>query len=66
MAYACVEQKARRVLQKNGYQLHKSRAKRWSYDNQLGYMIVNGRTNLIVCGNRYDMTLNDVVNFSAS
>lgn len=66
MAYAYDEQKARRVLQKNGYQLHKSKAKSWSYDNQLGYMIVDGRTNFVVCGNRYDMTLEDVVHFSAS
>ena len=63
MTHGNAEKKARHILQQNGYQLHKSRAKNWSYDNQLGYMIVDVRTNFVVCGSRYDMTLADVMDF---
>ncbi len=63
MSPKAIEQRNRRVLQKNGYILHKSRARNWSIDNQLGYMIVDGNTNLIIYGNRFDLTLDDVTEF---
>ena len=63
MSEKTIEQRNRRALKKNGYILRKSRAKNWSIDNQLGYMIVDARTNLAIRGNRFDLTLDDVTEF---
>lgn len=63
MSEKTIEQRNRRALKKNGYILHKSRAKNWSIDNQLGYMIVDASTNLVIRGNRFDLTLDDVTEF---
>ena len=54
------EQKFRRALRKNGYALHKSRAKNMSLDNMLGYMITDYFANFVVAGSRYDLSLDDV------
>lgn len=56
------EQQLRRALNKKGYSLHKSR-KRININNLGGYMIVNVYTNCVVAGSRYDMTLDDVINW---
>lgn len=58
-----LEQKLRRALTKEGYQLRKSRARNWSSDNQQGYMIVNPYYNVIVAGSQYDLSLQDVLAF---
>ncbi len=58
-----VEQKARRALRKDGYRLCKSRAKNMSLDNMLGYMILDASTNFVVAGSRYELTLEDVMDF---
>jgi len=59
-----LEQKLRRTLTKQGYQLKKSRARNWSYNNFLGYMIVNPYDNTIECGERFDLSLEDVARFA--
>lgn len=56
------ENKARRKLAKEGYSLHKSRA-RLSIDNLGGYMISNDNDNTIVAGEKYDLSIEDVEKF---
>jgi N-dimethylarginine dimethylaminohydrolase len=57
------ENKLRRKLSKQGYQLRKSRAA-FSGDNFGEYMIVGANTNAVVAGARFDMTLDDVEEFA--
>lgn len=57
------EQQLRRALAKKGYQLRKSRARNWSVDNQLGYMIVYPYYGIAVSGTRFDLTITDVERF---
>ena len=59
-----IEKRVRRNLLRQGYQLHKSRARNWSYDNQCGYMIVDPIYNFVVAGPRFDLTLQDVIDFA--
>ena len=63
MLQSSIEQKARRALRKEGYQLRKSRARNMSLDNFLGYMIVDISTNCIVAGSHYELSLEDVMDF---
>ena len=59
-----LKRKAQKALQDMGYAMHKSRAKNWSINNQLGYMIVNVRENSVVRGSDYDLSLDDVLDFA--
>ena len=54
------EQQLRRTLKKFGYALRKSRKQNWGYDNQCGFMIIDIRTNGVVGGMRFDLSLDDV------
>lgn len=56
------EMRLRRALNKHGYALHKSR-KSTGIDNLGGYMIVDLSTNACVGGSRYDLTLDDVLDW---
>ena len=59
-----LERKLRYELAKQGYGLHKSRARNWSYYNQLGYMIYDLNTGFVVLQSFYfDLTLEDVQDF---
>lgn len=60
-----LERKLRRDLSGLGYRLCKSRARNWSLDNQLGYMIIWVEYNSVVLGSRFDLTLDDVQDFIA-
>jgi len=46
-----------------GLSLHKSRVRRWSIDNHQEYMIANPSQNMVVCGERYELDLDDVEKF---
>ena len=48
------------TLNEMGYSLIKSTARKWSYDNQCGYMIRNDANNTCVAGNRFELSLEDV------
>lgn len=61
MSVNSLERKLRRDLSKQGYRLCKSRARNWSLDNQLGYMII--MDGCVVLGSRFDLTLEDVQDF---
>ena len=53
-----LENKLRRALTKQGYQLHKSRGRNGSINDRLGYMITCD--GIVECGERFDLTLKDV------
>lgn len=51
---------ARRYAARLGLELHKSKCRLWSVDNQLGYRIVDPYRNTIIHGERYELTLEGV------
>ena len=57
------KQQLQETLQNMGYSLIKSTARKWSYDNQLGYMIIDISNNACIAGNRFDLSLEDVKAF---
>ena len=63
MADRNAERRLRRALDGAGYALRKSRSRSWSYDDQLGYMIVDLSTNCVVWGGRFDCDIDDVAEF---
>jgi hypothetical protein len=54
------EARLRRLAERNGLALRKSRARTWRLDDQCGYMLVNEYRNVVVCGHRFDLTLDEV------
>jgi len=58
-----IEAKAKRDLNKIGLGLKKSRKKIFDYNNQGGYMIIDNKINAVVHGGRYELNLNDVLDF---
>lgn len=59
------ENRVRRQLAKQGYRLHKSRARGVHFDNRGGYMIIDACCNYIVAGEKCDLSLEDVERFAA-
>jgi hypothetical protein len=59
MAGQIVESTVRRHAKKAGYIVRKTRWRKDSCDNHGEYMLVNDR-NLVVLGDRYDATLEDI------
>ena len=53
----------RKMAKRWGYLLYKSSAKRWSIENQRGYMIIDVLFNAITAGSRFDLKLDDVAAF---
>ena len=53
----------RKILQENGYRLIKSRKRKWTIDDQCGYMIVRDDYNAVAAGGQYDLSLEDVQAF---
>lgn len=50
----------RRQAKRLGLALAKSRAKKWSIDNQCGYMIIDLVRNFVIFGEKWNLTLDDV------
>jgi len=50
---------SRRRADRLGLMLKKSRGKRWSVDNQLGYMLVDFN-NFIEAGEKFDLTIEQI------
>ena len=50
----------RRQAKRLGLCLRKSRARKWSLDNQGGYMITDIYTNFVIWGERYNLSIADV------
>lgn len=57
---AAREARLRRLARGQGYALHRSRWHRGSIDNYGEFRVVDRDRNLIVAGERFDMTLDDV------
>ena len=54
------ENRARRQAERLGVIVKKSHGKLWNIDNQLGYMIVDGKLNAVLQGEKYNMTIEEV------
>jgi hypothetical protein len=55
------ENRARRLARRYGYVLRKSRArKHWTVDNQGRFVVVHANRNLVVLGERFDASLDDI------
>lgn len=63
VAEKALESKLRRALYKDGFTLVKSRKRNISINDYGGYMIADGLNNTVVCGERFDLTLEDVRSF---
>ena len=63
LEFSKLEAKLRRQLSKLGYRLQKSRVKQIHGDNLGGYRILDIQTNVVVLGARFELSLDDVVNF---
>lgn len=50
----------RRQASRLGLCLKKSKAKKWSIDNQCGYMILDADTSFILWGDRYQLEIDEV------
>jgi hypothetical protein len=57
------EARARRAAQRSGLVARKSRWRLNTIDNHGGFMVVDPFNNLIVAGERYDLSARDVVEF---
>ena len=61
------ENRVRRLARQHGYVLRKSRArKHWTVDNQGRFMVIEARRNLVVLGERFDASLDDIDLFFSS
>lgn len=54
------ENRLRRQAKRLGLAIVKSRGKKWSINNQLGYMIIDPSVNGVVAGANYDLSFEDV------
>lgn len=50
----------RRQAKRLGLHLKKSRAKKWSYDDQCKYQIIDPYYNFIKWGEKFDLSIDDV------
>jgi hypothetical protein len=57
------EARARRAARRVGLIAKKSRARRGTVDNFGGFMLVDGFTNTIVLGERFDLDPDDVIEY---
>jgi len=53
------DNRLRRMAEKNGYRILKSRSRRWRFNNQGMYMLVDVSTNGAVIGWNYDADLDE-------
>jgi hypothetical protein len=53
------ENRLRRMAERQGLALEKSRARYWRVDDHGGYRVVDG-SNSVKAGGRYELTLNEV------
>ena len=54
------ENRYRRWAKRLGLFLKKSKGKLWSINNQGGYMIIDIESNIILCGEKFDLSLDNV------
>jgi hypothetical protein len=54
------EDRIRYLAARQGLALRKSRARIWRANNQLGYRIIAPHHNLVIAGERFDLSLDEV------
>jgi len=54
------ENRVRRLAQREGYVVRKSRVRDWRYDDQGEFRLIEPTRNLCVLGSRFDATLDDI------
>jgi hypothetical protein len=54
------ENKLRRQAKRLGLFLSKSSGRAWSLDNQLGYRLMESSKGLVIAGERFELTIEDV------
>ena len=54
------ENRLRRQAKRLSLIIKKSRGKKWKYDNQLGYMILDIQYNAVIAGDKFDLTFDEV------
>ena len=59
-----LEARARRIAAKTGLRATKSRWHRGTIDNYGGFMLVDAYTNIVLSGDRYDLSPADVIEIS--
>jgi hypothetical protein len=57
------ENRLRRIAERQGYVLKKSRARQWNVNDLQGYMIVDAQYNVVAAGSRFELSLDDVEQF---
>jgi hypothetical protein len=57
------EDRARRTADRLGLAVRKDRAQTWSLNRQGGYRLVNPDLNIVVAGEQFDLTLDDLETF---
>lgn len=58
-----LEMRARRAAKRVGLFAQKGRSKAWHAKDQGGFRLVDARTNVIVAGENFDMTEQDVIEY---
>jgi len=53
----------RRQAERLGLSMQKSRGKKWSVDNQLGYRVIDPYHNTIIQGEKFDLNIQEVEDF---
>lgn len=59
------EKKLRRLADRNGYRIVKSRCRHWHFNNQGMYILIDITTNGAVLGWNYDADLDEIQGFLA-
>jgi hypothetical protein len=60
---SALDHRARRAAKRIGLVARKSRWRRDSIDNYGGFMLIDPYRNFAVCGQRYDLTADDVIEY---
>jgi hypothetical protein len=60
---AAIEARARRAARRAGLIARKSRKGLGTIDNDGGFMLIDGSSNFVVFGGRFDLTPEDVISF---
>jgi hypothetical protein len=58
---SALEGRARRAAKRTGLMVSKSRWRRGSIDNRGGFLVLDPRTNIVVCGFRFDLSAADII-----
>lgn len=61
-----IESRARRAARNAEMIARKSKWRKYSYDNEGEFMLLDARTGIVVAGHRFDMSAEEVIAYCAS